>query len=193
MLRRYHITLGATTSAGGKVTTASAQCWIDGERVALEDDKLWCPQCASEGIIKLDGPRLTEWRDGRQVALSDDLCICKCNPPPRLISRQTEKYQEIDTEFHAAQALAAARLACRSLDATSAQTPDDASIRLLHPLTCEPLKYTPYRLQFIDRIIEGLTDSDGYSRPVSATDRAGLIAWEVSEVAGAAACEADDA
>lgn len=182
MLRRYHITLGATTSTGGKVTTASAQCWINGEKVALEDDKLWCPQCDSEGIIKLDGPRLTERREGRQVALSDDLCICKCDPPPRLVSSQTEKYQAIDTEFYATQALAAARLARRSAAATSAQTADDASIRLLHPITSEPFKYTRYRLQFLDKIIEGLTDGDGYSTPVSAADRAALLAWQVSEL-----------
>jgi hypothetical protein len=56
---------------------------------------VWCPQCNSEGIIKPDGPRLTDLFYGKQVALHDDLCVCNCIPPPRLVATQTVVCQTI--------------------------------------------------------------------------------------------------
>jgi uncharacterized Zn-binding protein involved in type VI secretion len=94
-MKRYLITLGAPTTAGGKVTSAHHFRKIDGVQVAVEGDKVWCPQCNSEGVIKPDGPRLTELVNGKQVALQDDLCICKCSPPPRLTATQTSVSQSI--------------------------------------------------------------------------------------------------
>ena len=98
MLTRYLITIGATTTAGGKVTSGSAFMSIDGSAVALEGDTVWCPGCMSEGIIGLDGPRVPCTVDGREEALEDDLCLCKCSPPPRLVAAQTFKWQVIDTD-----------------------------------------------------------------------------------------------
>jgi hypothetical protein len=40
------------------------------------------------GVIQPDGPRLGERCNGKQVALHDDLCLCKCDPPPRLVANQ---------------------------------------------------------------------------------------------------------
>jgi uncharacterized Zn-binding protein involved in type VI secretion len=102
MRKRYHITLGAPTTAGGKVISASALMSIDGARIALEGDKVSCPACNAEGTIRLDGARLSERYNGRQVALSDDLCACNCNPPPRLINSQTHKHQIVDPDLAAA-------------------------------------------------------------------------------------------
>jgi uncharacterized Zn-binding protein involved in type VI secretion len=89
MSKRYLITLGASTTAGGKVTSANSSRSVNGVRVAVEDDQVHCPQCNSVGVIKPDGPRLSELCNGKQVALHDDLCLCKCNPQPRLIANQT--------------------------------------------------------------------------------------------------------
>jgi uncharacterized Zn-binding protein involved in type VI secretion len=88
MHKRYLITLGAPTSSGGKVTSATSGRLIAGVPVALEGDKVHCPQCGTDGEIKPGGPRLTERWNGREVALQDDLCICKCSPPPKLVSAQ---------------------------------------------------------------------------------------------------------
>ena len=33
--------------------------------------------------------------DGRRVALSDDLCICKCDPPPKLVASQQAMLVEV--------------------------------------------------------------------------------------------------
>lgn len=96
MLRRYYITLGASTTAGGTVTSASHVDTIDGIGVAVEGDKVHCTGCKAEGVIALDGPRLSEKIDGREVALGDDLCICQCSPPPRLVANQSFAFQLLD-------------------------------------------------------------------------------------------------
>lgn len=88
MIKRYYITLGAGTTAGGKVVSSSHLDTIDGIGIALEGDKVACPNCRSEGVIALDGPRLSERCDGREVALGGDLCLCGCTPPPRLVAIQ---------------------------------------------------------------------------------------------------------
>lgn len=88
MAQRFYITLGATTSAGGRVTSASSGLALNGARTALEGDSVWCESCASNGVIALDAPREGARDNGRQHALSGDLCLCRCDPPPRLVARQ---------------------------------------------------------------------------------------------------------
>lgn len=186
-MKRYHITLGAPTTAGGKVTTASSSISINGTRIALEDDKVFCAGCNSEGVIKLDGPRLSERFNGRQVALNDDLCICKCSPPPRLVNSQTHKSQTINAEQFAAKiAATTAQLpaAARVIPGHVAQD-DEVPIRLLHPETRQPFRHRPYKLHLTNKVIEGMTDSDGCTVPLSAADRAAVTAWRVDEVSGA--------
>lgn len=100
MLQRYLITLGAATTAGGTVTSASSLRSIDAVRVALEGDKVWCPACGSEGVVKPDGPRLTELFDGKQVALNGDLCLCRCIPLPRLVAVQDQVCQSVNLEYY---------------------------------------------------------------------------------------------
>lgn len=98
MIKRYTITLGAGTTAGGKVISASHLDTIDGVGVALEGDRVQCPGCGSEGVIALDGPRLPERYEGREVALGDDLCLCGCSPPPRLVAIQTLACQVLSAD-----------------------------------------------------------------------------------------------
>ncbi|MBF6907458.1 PAAR domain-containing protein, partial [Acinetobacter baumannii] len=57
MLNRFVITLGAPTTAGGQVITADDFKTVEGRPVAREGDKCWCPQCRTEGVIALEGPR----------------------------------------------------------------------------------------------------------------------------------------
>lgn len=95
-MRRYHITLGASTTAGGKVTSASSHGSINGARIALEGDTVTCPACKTTGKIACIAPRIPESWNGKQVALGDDLCICGCAPPPKLRPNQGLKCQVID-------------------------------------------------------------------------------------------------
>jgi uncharacterized Zn-binding protein involved in type VI secretion len=99
MIKRYHITLGATTTAGGTVTSATALMTINGVKVALDGDAVSCKACNSSGYIKADGPRLGDRCNGRELALTDDLCICRCDPPPRLVHIQTLRSQTIAADW----------------------------------------------------------------------------------------------
>jgi len=89
MATRHYITLGASTSAGGAVTSASSLLALNGLKVALEGDQVSCPACGMAGTIGLDGPRMQARDNGRHYALSDDLCLCECEPAPRLVAAQT--------------------------------------------------------------------------------------------------------
>lgn len=94
-MKRYHITEGARTTAGGRVLAASSAITIDGARGALDGDPVYCPACKSAGKIMCVGPRIPETWNGKPVALSDDLCVCGCASPPRLLPGQTRKYQTV--------------------------------------------------------------------------------------------------
>jgi uncharacterized Zn-binding protein involved in type VI secretion len=180
MVTRYHITLGAPTTAGGKVTSGNHFDTINNVPVALERDKCWCPKCNSEGVIMLDGPRLSATVNGREVALSDDLCICKCNPPPRLVAAQSFVYQVIDTDWHAAEAVATAATAEKLNTAKSSATDRYCiPILLLDPATDEPFKNRPYRLELGDKVIDGTTDQGGATRPLTAAERTAIVRWFV--------------
>jgi uncharacterized Zn-binding protein involved in type VI secretion len=181
-MQRYYITLGAPTTANGKVISATHVDTIEGALMALDGDTCWCPACNAAGIIELDGPRLSETFDGREVALSDDLCICKCNPPPRLVAAQTFAYQLIDAYWHAAATETAAATAAQlNTSGSAAPDTDDIPLVLLDPDTQEPFRHRPYRLECGDNIIQGTTDQDGATRPLTAAERASFIRWHVDD------------
>lgn len=184
MLERFYITLGAMTMAGGKVTTANPYRTINDIPVAYEGDQVACPKCNSVGVIKPNGPRLSDTCDGKEVALSDDLCICKCSPPPRLLAAQDFACQMIDVDWHVAETVAAATAAelANLARAASAAEPDAIAILLRDPETNDPFKHRPYRLQLTNSVIEGTTDHNGATRPLSPSERASLISWHVDDV-----------
>lgn len=93
MRKRYYVTLGAATTAGGKLVSASHVDTIDGAGVALAGDRIECPACGTEGLVQPDGRRLPESSEGRALALDGDLCACACHPPPRLLASQRFAFQ----------------------------------------------------------------------------------------------------
>lgn len=187
MLRRYDITLGATTTAGGRVITASPDDTILGVPVAVEGDEVECPKCNSVGVIVPDGPRLSDTILGRQIALSDDLCLCKCDPPPRMVAIQDFTYQEVDPGYFAAQAAAAVAQSPANAQAgmSDAGPDDEVAIRLLHPETREPFRHRAYTLQLGNKTISGTTDGAGCTKALSAAERASIVSWHVDGVSGA--------
>jgi uncharacterized Zn-binding protein involved in type VI secretion len=190
-MKRYHITLGAGTTAGGKVTTATSCCSINGVKVALEGDKIICPACKSEGSIQIFGPRIPESWNGKQVALQDDLCVCKCPLPPRLVANQSLKCQVVDgggggvagadgTSSSAASPEEVASTARRDTQAAAIeQSEEKVMLRFLDEYSQAPIAAKRYRLELPDKIIEGQTDADGYSEPIDAADRDRLLAWHI--------------
>jgi hypothetical protein len=59
-MRRYHITVGATTTAEGTVKTGYPYISINDQLQAREGDEVYCPKCDSTGSIACDGPRLSD-------------------------------------------------------------------------------------------------------------------------------------
>lgn len=183
MITRYHITVGASTTAGGKVMSATSIRSINGAKVAYAGDQVSCPKCNSTGIIHPDGPRNSDVFNGRQVALSDDLCVCKCSPPPRLVTNQTFSKQTINADWHAAKAGAAAETVAKlnTAGSSAATESDGVPLLLLDPKTEEPYKNRRYKLQLKDKALEGTTDQNGVTKPITAADRAAIIRWHVED------------
>ncbi|MFC0167386.1 PAAR domain-containing protein [Pseudoduganella danionis] len=179
-MKRYTLTLGATTTAGGKVITASGRGSINGAAIALEGDAIYCPACKSNGKILCIGARIAEnWR-GVQIGLSGDLCTCGCRPLPRLSAAQKVRYQTLHdcheatpTNFGPTQPQA---------HQTSSEENDALAIRFLGEHDGAPLALQPYRLVFTCKTIEGISDANSCTTPISAADRAQLIAWHVVEL-----------
>jgi uncharacterized Zn-binding protein involved in type VI secretion len=89
IMKRYLILDGDKTTASGTVQAKPTTVQLSGVHVAHEGDEVVCPTCNSTGKIKCDGPRQSMTApDGRHAALSEDLCICKCDPPPKLVASQ---------------------------------------------------------------------------------------------------------
>jgi len=180
-MERYHITLGASTSAGGKVISASSCCSIDGVLVALEGDAILCPACRSPGKIKIFGPRIPESWNGKEVALQDDLCICQCAPPPKLIPNQRHKCQVVGgsaPSTAAASQVAASERQAAQTNALGEQA-EQVRLRFIDELTQAPIAIKRYRLELPEKTLDGTTDTNGYTQPIDAADRTRLLAWHV--------------
>ncbi len=187
-MKRYHITLGDKTTAGGVVVSASGNCSISGVKVAVEGDSVTCPACRSKGVIHIFGPRIPESCNGKQVALQDDLCVCACPSPPRLVANQSLKCQVIGgsgaAAAHAEPAAASAASEVRAMAQEAALAKQDEhggqiALRFVDELTQAPIASKRYRLELPERAIEGLTDAEGYTQPIDAADRTRLIAWQI--------------
>jgi uncharacterized Zn-binding protein involved in type VI secretion len=158
-MRRYHIRAGATTTAGGVVRASSSFMKVNGAPLAREGDEVDCPACGTVGIIQVVPPRIPDTFNGKQYALSDDLCICKCNPPPKLVTDQTFKFQTMalasaeSDEEAAARAARAKPAAAPALSATY-----DERTRLI----ATPIEGVPYYIETMDgRTFSGRTGADG--------------------------------
>jgi uncharacterized Zn-binding protein involved in type VI secretion len=151
---------------------------LNGAPLALEGDPVDCPACGTQGVIKCVSPRMPDNFNGKEFALSDDLCICGCNPPPKLVADQNFRYQAFaDTPTDAMDEGAASRAGAN----TAADSPGAARNALLVPLrfvdsvSGKPYANRPYRLELMDgKVIRGTTDSNGRTRPLTSEERNGL-------------------
>lgn len=88
--KRHWICDGDVTEAGGIVKAMHPFVNVRGRYLAFNNDPIECPKCNSTGFVKLVEP----WRGihsrGFRSALEHDLCICKCNPPPKLVAGWTK-------------------------------------------------------------------------------------------------------
>jgi hypothetical protein len=115
--------------------------------------------------------------NGRPYALEHDLCICRCSPPPRLIANQD----------HQAQLIEDADGMDEALEAIAAQVPvsaareDAVPLQLIRESDDAPFRNRHYVLELPGRTIEGVTNSEGFTKPLTAAERAALIAWHVAQ------------
>jgi hypothetical protein len=95
MTRRHDILTDDTTTSDGVVKSGNLRDHVGARHQAYEGDSVWCPVCKSMGRIVCVGARLPmKGPDGREAALSDDLCLCLCEPSPRLIASQSSSYTD---------------------------------------------------------------------------------------------------
>lgn len=95
MGKRFYIHVGDTTTSAGKVLTGLSTSTWHGISNAFDGDAVECPKCRNVGQIRTVGSRIfSVGAHGRQHALSGDLCLCKCNPPPRLVASQDSAWTE---------------------------------------------------------------------------------------------------
>jgi uncharacterized Zn-binding protein involved in type VI secretion len=168
MGRRFNITLGATTTAGGTVTTGCAFDTLDGVPLALEGDAIDCPACQGKGRIKCAGERVSSTFNGKQYALSDDLCICNCDPPPRLVANQTHMYQ--------ASYDGPGAMGWTTVNQLAASTMPHGTHDLAFEVkdaTGQAMAGYPYLIELPDGTrLRGTTDRDGITRKVGAMSAA---------------------
>lgn len=175
MFERYLILLGAKTTAGGTVTTATSLMAHDGLPYALEGDLVDCPACGKQGVIKCVPPRLDASFDGKQYALEHDQCLCACSPPPRLIANQHHNCQTIDDDTGIGDSLEAVA----SRVPVSAGKEEAVPLQLVRESNDQPFRNRHYVLELPGRKIEGVTDADGFTQPLTDAERAALTAWHV--------------
>lgn len=95
-MRRYNVTRGAKTTAGGTVTTGSGTVILMGEPLAREGDSVECPACGTVGVIVCAGRHLEALVSGSESALEGDICQCACSPSPTLIANQSIMFQTFE-------------------------------------------------------------------------------------------------
>ena len=169
VMRRYTITLGASTSAGGKVITASSTSNINGVPIAVEGDLVSCPVCGMTGKIMCVGPRIPETLNGKHVALENDLCTCRCTPSPRLQANQVSRSQVLkDTGSALSQALDVPALPRRVRGGIGRLY--SGRFVLVDDSTGEPLAHQEYAVVRQNGKLEfGKSDEHGHTHVLSAT------------------------
>lgn len=166
-MKRYTITLGATTTAGGKVILASSNGSINGVPIALEGDLIICPACKSQGQIKCIEPRIPELWNGKKVALENDLCLCGCPSPPRLMPNQTLRCQNLSGFSEGKSAETSPGTTAMGPGAGSAF---DDRFFLFDEETDQPMAHTEYAIRRENGNLEyGVTDAKGQTHLLAAT------------------------
>jgi uncharacterized Zn-binding protein involved in type VI secretion len=172
-MKRHTITLGASTTVGGTVLSASSSGSINGVTIALEGDSIACPACKSPGKIFCIEPRIPETWNGKKVALENDLCICGCSSPPRLVPSQSIRYQDL-SDKSMANTTAHTRPAVTS--ACKAEPLFDDKFALLDEDTGVPLCDVEYAIRRANGQVEfGVTDEKGHTHLLAAAARAECI------------------
>ncbi|USX15258.1 PAAR domain-containing protein [Oxalobacteraceae bacterium OTU3CAMAD1] len=172
-MKRYTITLGATTTAGGKVISASSNGSINGSPIALENDLVFCPVCKSQGKIRCMEPRIPELWNGKKVALEDDLCLCGCPALPRLVPNQSLRCQQLSAPGKGDTSTSSQQ------DPVTRKNDDkffDDRFVLFDEDTDRPMPNTEYAIRRANGQLEfGVTDAEGRTHLLTTTMEAETV------------------
>ncbi|VVE88137.1 PAAR domain-containing protein [Pandoraea bronchicola] len=98
-MRRNFLLKGDQSTNGGTVLEGDPTFTCDGIPVAFHGAKVYCPECKSTGAIVGSGPTLSMTNEkGQQQALEGDLCVCKCEPPPRMLASRRDTFLDLSVE-----------------------------------------------------------------------------------------------
>ena len=166
MIRYYILQDDPTTAGNGsKVIGAFRNDTNEDRSLALEHDEVYCGACESAGKIVCVGPRLSDTFDGLEAALSDDICVCKCEPAPRLINTTQNMFQTVTT----------AEIVEKGGDFWLDIHPQNEQFTLRDQQTRRPLANVHYRIKTKSRtILQGVTDANGKTQRVATASLAAL-------------------
>jgi uncharacterized Zn-binding protein involved in type VI secretion len=170
-MRRYLITQGARTTAGGTVLDGATNNTINGVPIAYVGARIYCPACGTTGHGINVPPFHTQTLFGVQVLLDGDKCVCACVPSPTLLKSQDVASHlfedDIQDDAHAmGDALLSASQAAHVLPPASGAT---CWVLLRDSSTGQPLGNHPVIVEANGRRKHTITDADGYARVASDT------------------------
>ncbi|WP_179403667.1 PAAR domain-containing protein [Burkholderia guangdongensis] len=93
-MRRYNLRENDNSTSGGVVIEGIPDDTLDGVPLTFLGAKVVCPVCKQTGVIVGQGPRYPDTSMGKQPALDDDICVCGCEPSPRMIASQNKMFED---------------------------------------------------------------------------------------------------
>jgi uncharacterized Zn-binding protein involved in type VI secretion len=96
-MRRYNLKEGDKASSDATVLEGIDNDTHHGVPLAFIGATMHCPACKSLGVLAVSGPRWPDTSMSKELALDGDVCVCKCNPPPRMIASQYDMYQDLES------------------------------------------------------------------------------------------------
>ncbi|WP_423382619.1 PAAR domain-containing protein [Burkholderia sp. LMG 32019] len=163
-MRRYFIREGDKTTAGGTVLDGVPNNMHHGVLLSYEGARIHCPACNSEGYASKVPPFLPMKMMGKAPILDGDLCICKCDPPPRLIESQHDRFMSFEADPHVAARIAPDRIPLRTVRVF------DEQFRLIDHDTGRPLANVRYRVRTATGgSFTGVTDATGHTQRITTT------------------------
>lgn len=162
-MRRYNIVDGDTTTVGGTVAAAQNSSINMGKNLAVIGDEVFCLECKTTGYIVPDGPRLTRIFMGHEAALDMDLCMCDCDPKPRLVNSLDNMCQTMTVDEVVAQGFGSWVGREEETFNKTPESSDGARIQFLDSDTNKLLANRQYVAIVNGYRRQGVTDESGYA------------------------------
>lgn len=160
-----YITVGATTTHGGKVISGSPHTTHNGIPVSRKGDKVICKKCKKLTTILTGDPSFIV--DGAPIARAGDVTSCGAK-----LTAVQQSFCESDFEVMGVEQPAPLVFPKSDPEASFNQIKEnnlyDDRFQLLDELTKQPLVNINYRLNYNGKSVEGKTDAKGFTEVIKA-------------------------